>query len=915
MPIDYYKFWGKTAKAEDKAPDYHLLVYHALDVAAVGSVWLDYNNRFLKKAASAFNLSENAFIDWFLFFLSIHDIGKFSTRFQNLNKDLIKKLQGIESDEPYDPRHDQLGWVLYRKHLLDILYNELFEECNGSIFKDFINQFALCFFGHHGLPPENDESPGVVLYSQSDRHAACEYFKAVASLFLTQDSVDQLRKNCGLSRAERKTIKGDFQKESWSVAGLVTICDWIGSGDAFEFCSEEIYLPTYYNAALKTAQKAVRDAEVNNAAVSSIGGFGHLFPSFADSPTPLQKLCDESEIPDGPQLWILEDVTGAGKTEAALTLVSRILADGGGNGCFVAMPTMATSNAMYERMAAIYRLLFSDENKPSLVLSHGSKHLSEAFRNSYRDTMLQLPDNTDEVDYDAREGQAHCAQWLADSSKKSLLADCGVGTVDQLLLSGLPVRYQNLRAFGMKEKVLVVDEVHAYDAYMLRLLENVLVYHAAAGGSVILLSATLPHNVRKRFVNSFAEGLGNDAVELNEKSFPLVTCLGKCGCKEKPADTRDELKRSVEINLIDDLDKIEELVTESASAGKCVCWIRNTVTDVMESYSKLRDAGKIDPEKLDLFHSRLALSDRLSAEKKVLQSFGKNSSAAQREGRVLIASQVVEQSLDLDFDILISDLAPIDFLIQRAGRLHRHLRDEQGNRIEHGVKSGRSEPVFHIFAPSDTETPKATWYQDLFPNACYVYKDTAVLWRTFKALKEKGALRMPEEGRELIEAVYGDELSETPTVFENAENESWGMVMTHKSMADYNMLHFPSGYNRASNIKGQWDVEEKVPSRLSEPQNTIYLCRWVNDAVVPLYSEGEYPWEMSSLKLRKSKLAKVEYPKVIEEYIAGLQKQRRFRYDTLFVVLDDELKARGWDERGREVEIEYDRDVGFLIDK
>ncbi|KMQ49500.1 CRISPR-associated protein Cas3 [Chitinispirillum alkaliphilum] len=910
----FYKYWGKTRVSEDGDLFYHLLPYHCLDVAAVGRIWLDNNEKFVKNAAGAFGLSENAFTEWFLFFLSLHDLGKFSTRFQNLNKFLLKQLQGIETDESYEPRHDQLGWVLYNKHLLNLLYNELFPDCKETVFKVLINTFASCFFGHHGLPPENDMYSGVKLYSTSDKESAYEFSIAMSEKFLTNESINELRAIINLPKTERDAIKSNLKQESWSLAGLVTICDWIGSGDTFEFCSKEVDLTTYYNAALKTAEKAVRDAEIIGTRVSQFGGLEHLFPSFADSPTPLQRLCNETDISEGPQLWILEDVTGAGKTEAALTLVSRILAHGGGDGCFVALPTMATSNAMYERMAAVYRLLFNDDKKPSLVLSHGSRYLSETFRNSYRDTFIGLPEDTEENESAEHEGVAHCAQWLGDSSKKSLIADCGVGTIDQILLGGLPVRYQNLRAFGMRRKVLVVDEVHAYDPYMLRHLENILAFHAASGGSAVLLSATLPQNIRKRFVDSFTEGLGGEELTLTEKNFPLVTTVGKKTLLEARADTRKELKRSVKIEFQDNVEELENLITESALSGKCVCWIRNTVTDVIDSYTKLCATGKMDHDKLDLFHSRLALHDRLSVEKRILQHFGKESGATDRHGRVLIASQVVEQSLDLDFDILISDLAPIDFLIQRAGRLHRHLRDAQGNRIQPDVCTDRSDPVFFIHSPPATEKPKASWYKDQFPNGCYVYKDTAVLWRSFEALKTKGALRMPEEGRDLIEAVYGEWQIETPPVFDIAENGSWAEMMTKKSMADFNMLHFPSGYSRASNTKNQWDVEEKVQSRLSEPQNTMYLCRWVNGEIVPLYSNVEYPWELSSLKIRKSKLVKVDYSKAAEEYVANLQKQRRFKFDTLFVVFEDEqLKASGWDERGRKVEIVYDRDVGLSI--
>jgi CRISPR-associated endonuclease/helicase Cas3 len=907
----YYKYWGKADK-NDSEKYYHLLVYHSLDVAAVGSVWLSKNKFFVESISSELRLSVKAFCEWFLFFLSLHDLGKFSVRFQNLIAELLRKLQGIESDLKYDGeklRHDQLGWELYYKYLLAKFHDDCFKETDATNFANFINVFAFCFLGHHGVPPQLDSSPGVDLFSVSEIEAASAFFQEVKRLFLSNESIDEIKKIIVLPRRERRTILDHFKKFSWHIAGLITICDWIGSGKTFKYYKDENDLKTYYENAIRVAEEAVIKAEVIGSKVSSISGFAHLFPDYVNTSTPLQRICNVIEIPEGPQLWILEDVTGSGKTEAAMTLVSRILSSGGGEGCFIALPTMATSNAMYERMASVYYLLFDQKEKPSLVLSHGSRHLSETFRNSYRDTYVNLPNDTDENDEERREGDVHCSQWLADSSKKSLLADCGVGTVDQILLGGLPVRYQDLRIFGMRRKVIVIDEVHAYDAYMLRLLENILSYQASIGGSVILLSATLPQKVRKRLADSFAKGLGIEQVSLENRDFPLITVVSKKAVSEIHSETRKELNRSVKVEFLYDIESIENLITEKTSSGNCVCWIRNSVTDVIESYNSL--SGKIDPEKLDIFHSRFALRDRLNIEKKVIDHFGKNSDSIKRQGRVLIATQVVEQSLDLDFDILISDLAPIDLLIQRCGRLHRHHRDAKGDRLANGAVSDRPDPIFYIYSPPAMENPTASWYKEVFPRGAAVYKDTAILWRTFRALKKEGEIRMPEKGRELIEAVYGENPEEIPSVFTTAEDESWAELMSKKELANFYMLDFNSGYSVASSRK--WDVDERVQSRIGEPQNTIYLCKMVDGQIKPFYDNEEYPWDQSSLKLLKSKLVEVDYPEEAKGYISELQKQLRFKYDTLFIVLGDELKANGHDAIGRTVKIIYDKNIGLMV--
>lgn len=910
----YYKYWGKAKKLENGTYDYHLLPYHCLDVAAVGEVMLKTIPSFLETVANVFKCSTESFSEWFLFFLSMHDIGKFSVRFQNLCPDILEELQSKKSDDPYYPRHDQLGLEAYNKYIFDLLYNEYFTDIEKTKVETFLETFTFCFLGHHGVPPEYENASNASYFLKDDINSIGEFYNSTKSLFISDNAITELRNILHLPREERKVVLGNIKQITWQLAGFVTICDWIGSGDKFKYSKDEIELSDYYQKTLETALIAVNKSEIIPAQVSEISGFEHLFPALADSPSPLQKLCDEIPISIGPQLWILEDVTGSGKTEAALTLASRILSLNGDGGCFVALPTMATSNAMYERMAAVYTLLFKRGVRPSLVLSHGSRHLSETFSKSYKDNLQNLPDNINLDENGYEEGRAHCAQWLADSSKKALLADCGVGTVDQILLSGLPVRYQSLRAFGIWRKILIIDEVHAYDAYMIRQLENIIQHHGASGGSVILLSATLPHGVRKTFVDAFSKGLGQNNLTLNNNSFPLVTCVDENGQREIHVDTRDEIKRTVRVNFYNNPDDIYNLIKEKAAEGKCVCWIRNTITDVMESFSYLKDDLQVDSQKLDIFHSRLALHDRLRVEKKILNQFGKKSSEHDRSGRIIIASQVIEQSLDLDFDVIISDLAPIDLLIQRAGRLYRHRRDERGNRIGPSTQTDRLNPVLYVYSPPDTEKPTATWYEDVFPSACYVYKDTAVLWRTNEILKQKKELVMPDDARELVEKVYGEIALETPEVFYDAENNSWADIMSRKSLADFNVLDFASGYSKSSNSKNRWDLEERVPSRLGDEQNTVYLCRWINGEIEPMYNEGEFPWDMSSLKLRKSKLMQIEYPVEINEQIEKLKQQRRFRFDTLFVVFyKDAMEVTGISKNGKNVNVSYSSDIGLLV--
>ena len=913
---EYYRYWGKAKKVKNDngtESGYHLLIYHSLDVAAVGQVLLSNHISFLRTAIEKSGMTQKSFLECFLLFLSLHDVGKFSTSFQNIRPDLLLKLQGRTSNKIYDSknnRHDQLGWYIFDAQLKNSLLSIITEDISKKDIRritSWLVTFARFATGHHGIPPENVDCLINKFFTQKDCDAVSEWLKEINCFFLDKSIINEMIKLWSDGKEQLKA----FLHFSWQLAGFTVICDWIGSGDSFQYHSDSMPISDYWQMSLKQAQAAVRLSGILPTKGYRQGGMKRLFPEYAATPTPLQKFCNETVLPNTPQLWILEDVTGAGKTEAALTLASRIISAGMAEGCFIALPSMATSNAMYERMAGKYFRLYQDGEKPSLVLSHGSRHLLKKFRDSYRDNIISS-DRVMDVET-GNEGKVHCAQWLADSRKKALLADTGVGTIDQLLLGILPGRYQSLRHYGMCRKVLIVDEVHSYDPYMLRLLESVLEGHAVAGGSAILLSATLPKMIRQRFISSYRKGLGEkEEMEPDQSGYPLITAVSKSNFTiEKKVDTRPSLKRTVSVEFYNSNDDIYLLINKTVRNNQCVCWIRNTIGDVIEAYLMLSDSCVIKNDKIDVFHSRFALYDRLEKEKHILGLFGNNSGEQERKGRILIASQVVEQSLDLDFDVLISDLAPIDLLVQRAGRLHRHLRDRAGNRLGGLTQSDREPPVFYVNIPPEPEKPVKNWYSEYLKGASYVYPDTALLWRTKEILKRERAIVMPEKARDLIEGVYGEEAIEIPDVFYDSENEAWGKVMAKQDMADFNLINLGKGYNRSSS--NRWDEEERIPTRLGENQVTVYLCRIVDDDIKPLY-EGEFPWEISSLQIREGIIGQIKYKDALQKQVEELKKNRFIAPGAIILVFENNKPVlQGTDQLGRVIEISYKKEMGILI--
>jgi len=901
----YFKYWGKADKISGK---YLLLPYHCVDVAAVGHVLLSKDATLRHKFTVITGLDEETCIRWIVMFLAFHDIGKFSESFQNLRPDLLKKLQAITSAKSYIERHDSLGNLFlkaaYENENLAFPLNESYYD-----WQDVTMAMVRAYTGHHGLPPQMKGQNGMPLnylrYFNEQDLAAAEQFVREVDLLMGCSSTEN-----DLPAPEE--LEERMKKASWLMAGFAVLCDWIGSNSNwFPFCEEEMPFDDYWKIhSIQQAEKAIRDAGINTwIPLSELPGFSDLFPNIS-FPTPLQRFIEQCPIESSsPQLFILEDITGSGKTEAALLLSGRLMAAGCGKGLFVALPTMATSNAMYDRMINIYQRLFAQGTSPSLVLAHGSRHLSETF-------MVSVAGH-DTNSLDGESATAQCSSWLADNRKKTLLADVGVGTLDQALLAILPARFQSLRLFGLASHILIVDEVHAYDPYMNKLLQNLLAFHAALGGSAILLSATLPTHVRRDFIAAFARGCDDQKnLELENNAYPQSTAYSEeRGIKEIPIEATPGRCCSVAISLVDDESKVMQQIVEAANKGRCVCWIRNTVHDALNGFALLK--GSLAEEKLMLFHARFAMGDRLDIESAAISVFGRESTARERSGRVLIATQVVEQSLDLDFDLLITDLAPMDLLIQRAGRLHRHPRDEQGNPLAEGPDR-REPPCLIIHGPLPEYDVADSWYKAAFPKAAFVYPSHGCLWLTAKLLSDKGVLKMPDDARELIEAAFSESADIIPEPLRQRDQQADSKWQADKSLAHINMLKLDEGYEATIT---QWREDIKTPTRLGGMETTVRLARWDGVTLAPWYSHERFSWDMSQVNIRNALVdAEVSHDGALGDSIAKLKEQLPDKGKwTVLVPLQhgDDGRWRGlaMNKKQETVMLEYDPQTGVTVKK
>lgn len=912
----YYKYWGKADSINGESESYHLLVYHCLDVASIGYQLLTENPRLLEKISSIVRIPEKDLKDWIVYFLSIHDIGKFAEAFQNLKPQLKQRLQGKSGKRKYLVRHDTLGYLawdeLWKRFRKEGIFGFAPGERGLGTAMEVMDVWLKSVTGHHGIPPhpskDNRRFRARNFFELEDLDSAFDFIITAGDLFIKKPEHLQ-------DFLENRELENLFTEASWWIAGIAVVCDWIGSDSSmFSYCSTEIPLDEYWEKkALPTAKKALLKSGILPSCPAEWAGIGKLF-DYVEIPTPLQKFCDEYPPAGSPQLWILEDVTGAGKTEAAMTIVHKLMSRGLAGGVYVGLPTMATANAMYDRMAKTYMQLYGETEKPSLVLAHSARHLMKEFL----DSIIDPESNSSRYYKDEQTASSQCAAWLADNRKKALLADMGIGTIDQALSGILPGRHQSMRLLGLADKVLLVDEVHAYDTYMHHLLMTLLEFHAAMGGSAVLLSATLPKEMREELVDAYLKGRGEvDEERQLSDAYPLVTVVSNNKMKDFHVETRKEVERSVTVEMLTDEKTLYNLIVEKALNGGCVCWIRNTVSDARTAFSNLKKDKRLNPENVHLFHSRFALYDRLNKEKEVLDLFGKKSSSEQRSGKILLATQVVEQSLDLDFDFMASDLAPIDLLIQRAGRLHRHIRNIKGNRItEDGQKDERPKPVFHVYSPEPIDVPGPDWYSEMFPLTGKVYPHTGQLWRTARLLKQKGKLEMPGGARELIEGVYSEEGEPFPEALDQASWEAEGEQYADGDMARFNALALQVGYNADS---GRWTEDERIPTRLGADTHDVYLTRYEDGTLSPWVS-GKYPWDLSRAKISVARLTELstDLPEGLKSALDKLKLQEKELNEFSFVLPlsctdDGHWIAEGVDGKGNQVEVVYDQDLGLLL--
>lgn len=437
------------------------------------------------------------------------------------------------------------------------------------------------------------------------------------------------------------------------ICGLITLADWVGS-DRAAFPFEAEFRESYWQTARR--QAALRLREIGLGGGSSLRGApGWDLISAHPAPRPAQLAL--GALPSDEHLVLLEAETGSGKTEAALWRFAMLVAAGEVEALYFAVPTRAAARQLHGRVNRTLKRMF--DPAPEAVLAIPGQALAGEARGQ------RLPDFSTRWD----DGEDSPARWAAEHSARYLAARVAIGTVDQVALGGLHVKYAHLRGSALSRALLVIDEAHASDPYMVEVQNSLVQSHVASGGHVLLMSATLGAAARRKWRKEAPSDLATDAA----RAYPAVwTSRGLL-----PVAPDANATKTVHVRAEAGWTGADaaRLALQAAGQGARVLVIRNTVVRAQETFAACREMA---PELLlaingtpTLHHSRFAVEDRALLDAAVEGAIGKDSP---RGGRIVIGTQTLEQSLDLCADLLISDLCPMDVLLQRVGRLHRHQR-------------------------------------------------------------------------------------------------------------------------------------------------------------------------------------------------------------------------------------------------
>lgn len=752
--------FGKLERGErEEVARWHPLVDHMIDVAACFEYLCSCRSirRSLENAAGRALKEQDIARLAVLAFL--HDIGKANSGFQAKR---WKNKEYIPRDWPafIHSGHGIEAIKLLSDHQSRKPIELLIEKI--CLWGDAIDPLLIASISHHGRPLKDnpvDYAQDIIWKKVSDAYSPAIILKEIGAR--AESLYPQAFEPGGEPLPEAHAFAHLF-------AGLVQLADWLGSDTAFFPYSEADEDRTH------TAKDRAREAisvvgldceDWRNKLVLNAPDFAATFG--IDNPRPIQSAMDDDQLG---LLLILESETGSGKTEAALWRFVHLFRNGLVDSLYFALPTRVAASQVYERVKTAIDKLWP-VNPPLTIRALPGYVSADGV-----DVKKYLP-GFEVLWSDIAEDEKALQRWAAESAKRFLAAPIAVGTIDQALLAALQVRHAHMRHAMLARSLLVVDEVHASDPYMTVLLEHLLKAHLNNGGQALLLSATLGSSARNRYL-ALAPEVKNAKVQNMSFGaacavpYPAISDHNKTRAVAATGNAKQVTWTAHDI--IDSPEQIAQLAIAAAKQGAKVLVIRNTVPAAIATFSAI-EKHIPDPSWLfsvngipTLHHSRFSRQDRPLMDKAIEAQLGKHRPPG---ALIVVGTQTLEQSLDIDADLLITDLCPMDVLLQRIGRLHRH------NRPTSERPAAFQAAQAWVLTPTGRDLnpliSKSRHGLGMFRNGGGIYADLRMLEATRALLAERPVVSIPDDNRYLVEAAtHPDKLA----AIQQQQGEAWQIL-------------------------------------------------------------------------------------------------------------------------------------------
>jgi len=924
---NYIEFVAKTDKSNTEL--WLPLWMHLRDT--VGAMEKIIDKWIPESVIKATKLNKNEFEKVAIFFAYTHDIGKVNSYFQSIiTKQIIEKRIALEEkgfiindiymDQGKTP-HAYVGEEIL-KHIIE-------KKCNTIEEKNKLNAYASVIGAHHGKP----QNPVII-----NGQIKVDYFEDYRINLFGRDDEKECNRWENIWEAiiddalELCSINSFFELPNIDIqaqtifSGLLVMADWmasnqfyfklIGLGDNFDIEKYPERISYAWNKLEFPERWETEICKMDKITFEERFGF---------MPNEVQELfINIVNNVKNPGLFILEAQMGVGKTEAALAAAEVLANDCESGGVFFGLPTQATSNALFYRLMEWAKNV-SEDTLNSIRLAHGTADLNEEY-NKYKFN------GESNVNEDEMNSGIEVHPWF-QGNKKALLADFVVGTIDQFLLATLKRKHFMLRHLGLIGKVVIIDECHAYDAYMNEYLLDSLRWMGAYGVPVIMLSATLPKERRKEFILAYAKQYTKCILKRKQKDiicnnenwkesdeYPLFTWTDGNTINQKGLSISSLKEKKINVTYSSEIESVLKMIKTRTRCGGCACIITNTVRDAQKMYYFAKE--KMNDYNIILYHAQFVMPDRVRKEKELLEKMGKDSTDVIRNHTILIGTQVLEQSLDYDADILVTQLCPMDLLLQRIGRLHRHIRDGSNSKKTRPIDLNQPEVVILL---DGEEKPYNYATEKIYGNF--------LLSRTLKQLERvSNEINIPRDILYMVQNVYDikSDFSDKEEYIEEYNNT----ISRKKQLAQVYALNKPS-YSLKRNMDGMLDVQNELEDaeaavRDGELSIDVILLKKVSNVFVTCVGEEDCvfdsrikPSESDAKKISKQKIRLPiifslpgESSKIINELekntLAELSSWQESPWlaGELFLILNEDAKA----ELGK-YEVKYSFEEGFVYSK